>query len=350
MESKVKKLDALTPWAKLRNDQDLRDRLGKLRVLLADRDQRTASLVHRILYSFGFRKVDMALSGEHALRLLYGVRYDLIITEWHMAPISGLELVHAIRRAKDDDRLARDIPIIMLTAFSEAENVQAARDAGISEFLRKPFSAKTVSDRIIQVIDSPRAFVDAPGFVGPDRRRRADPPNGHERRTPRKKEANNIYANVVISPPNDAIRQQLDGVKASEILTENVVAEAQQELVKAESEFISWAADDVQYLEDAYRLLEQNLNNMDAQVDLREVAYRIKSQAGVFGFDIGTEVAGLLVRFLGSYTLMDKDGLLILRKHIDAIKVIFNQKIKGNGEQIGRELITSLNKLIEKLG
>ncbi|MFM9889326.1 MAG: response regulator [Rickettsiales bacterium] len=126
-------------WAKLRNDQDLRQRLSHIRVLLADRDYRTASLMHRILFSFGFRHIEMVTSGEAALESLRTLPFDLIITEWNMAPVDGITLIKAIRMAKDDERIRRDIPIIMLTARTEVDHVQAARDAGINEFVRKPF-------------------------------------------------------------------------------------------------------------------------------------------------------------------------------------------------------------------
>jgi CheY-like chemotaxis protein len=334
-------------WGKLRTDGDLRNRLSRVKVLLADRDTRTASLVHRILYSFGFRNITMVTSGEHALQCLRTQPFDLIITEWNMEPVDGLTLVLAIRRAKEDARIPRDIPIIMLTAFSELENVEAARDAGITEFVRKPFSAKTMSKRIVQVIDNPRLFIDSPVFAGPDRRRRNEYALDGEKRSERKN--HRPPPGVTILPPNASILEQLDGAKAAHIITPEVVEEAQRELVKAEGEFVAWAEEDLNDLEAAYQKLSMRISDAAALDQLRSAAYRIKSQAGIFGYDIGTEVAGLLVKFLDEYAITTKENLVILRKHIDALSVVFMQKIKGQ-ERIGKELIASLRQLIAKLG
>lgn len=345
MASEVKSPGAAKPRP------DLRKRLSKLRVLLADRDVRTAGLVQGILQNFGFTRIEIVTNGEDALRELRSQPYDLIITEWNMHPVDGLTLVRAIRTAKDDARLRRDIPILMLTANAEAENVAAARDIGITEFVRKPFSARTISNRIIQIIENPRVFVKSPGYVGPCRRRREGAPNGEERRANRKKSGGpTTPENVQILPANDSLKQRLEGAKASDIINDEVIAEAQMELAKATGDFISWAGDDLRRLEAAYATLAADVEDTAAQHALRDAAYCIKSQAGIFGFEIGTEVAGLLVNFLNSHALTTQENLTIVRKHIDAITVIFSQQLKTSREAIGVELIASLQKLIAKLG
>ena len=161
-----------------------RSQFARVRVLVADQDLRTAGLVKQILFSFGFRDISCVTSGQDVLLLLASKPFDLIITEYSMAEVDGITMVKAIRTAKEVKSIRRDIPIIMLTGHAEVENIEAARDAGISEFLVKPFSAKTISERIVMVIDNPRSFVDAPGFAGPCRRRRKVPlPTQKERRT-----------------------------------------------------------------------------------------------------------------------------------------------------------------------
>jgi DNA-binding NtrC family response regulator len=66
-------------------------------------------------------------------------------------------------------------PVIMITGHSTLQRVQAARNAGVNEFLAKPLTARGVVERISQVINHPRQYVRAPNYFGPDRRRRADP-------------------------------------------------------------------------------------------------------------------------------------------------------------------------------
>ena len=318
-----------------------RDKFAKVRVLLADRDIRTATLVQRVLLSFGFSNIDIAHNGKAALDKLAEHKFDLLITEWAMAPVSGIEMVKAIRRAKAEKRIKRDIPIIMLTAQGQKETVIDARDAGISEFLVKPFSAQTISDRLIQVIDNPRAFVDSDSFVGPCRRRKGSPPPGMQERRGQKK--------ADILPPNRDIRETI-GVDASEILTEIEVKRAQLELQKAESDFIAWAKDDISSLENTYKQLAANPSHPQAKRQMLEAAYAIKSQAGIFGYDLGTQIAGMLVDYLNAHGDIDSNRLTVIRKHIDVISVVFRNQIKNAAQNVGRELIASLHKLVEKLG
>jgi CheY-like chemotaxis protein len=335
----VKKNKHIAPISVVMNNN--RQRLSKLKVLVADRDNRTASLVQGILFSFGFRNMDVVTSGESALTLLRSRPYDIIITEWNMVPVDGVRLVKAIRRAKDDARIPRDIPIIMLTARADKESIYMARDAGITEFVAKPFSAKAISNRIIQIIDNPRAFVENDSYVGPCRRRLGEPPPGVEDRR--------VLSSTTL-PPSQNLQEQLGEMRAADILTEAAVEQAQADLEEAESTFIDWAFADIKLLEQAYTTLVHKPNDEAAARALSEAAYAIKSQAGIFGYSLGTEVATLLVGYLETPRDFTKDNLVVLRKHIDAIHVIFKQKIKQHGQHIGRNMMLALKTLAEKLG
>ena len=325
------------------DDWDRRERLGGLKVLVADRDHRTATLVQRLLFSFGFRNMDVTTNGESAMTLLANHTYDILITEWNMTPMDGVSLVRAIRTAKDDERLRRDIPILMLTAKADMQSVQAARDAGITEFVAKPFSAKTMSTRIIQIIDNPRAFVEAPQFVGPcRRRRRGDGPPEAEKRTG-KNGGKTLPANI-------ALQKQLGDISAADIITEKVVVAAQTELVKAENEFLDWARSDIVRLEKAFAALKSSPTNEHARAALGDAAYAIKSQAGMFGYPLGTEVASLLVDYLSEERSLNANHLVVIGKHIEAITVIFKQKIKDSGQAVAIDMLHSLKNLIRKMG
>lgn len=335
--------------------RDQRARLAAVKVLVADRDARTASLVHSVLFSFGFQTIELATSGNAALEALRTHKFDLIITEWNLAPVDGVELVKAIRSAKNDLRLRRDIPIIMLTAKADMDSVQVARDAGITEFMVKPFSARTLSNRLVQVIDNPRAFVEAAGYVGPCRRRREGPPPGvEERRGVRERPVRAPRPEAApheIIPPNLDIKKAIgEDISAREIFTDKLIEYAQTELQAKENDFIGWASEDILHLEQAFAMLTRNPENAKAQEMLAQAAYSIKGQAGIFGYDLGTEVGGMLVDYLNGQPKLNADNLVVVRKHIDTMAVIFNQKIKETGREIGKELIVSLRKLTEKLG
>ena len=320
-----------------------RDRLAKLCVLVADRDFRTASLVQRILFSFGFRNLDITTNGESALALLRARPYDIIITEWEMAPVDGVSLIKAIRAAKDDKRIPRDIPILMLTGRTDLGSVAAARDAGVTEFVAKPFSAKTISNRIIQIIDNPRPFVESEEYIGPDRRRRGTPPEGVEERRGARKDKQGT-----VQPANTRLQQQLGN--AAEIINETAISQAQAELLQAEPDYIAWAHADILHLQQAYEQLGKRPDDAAALTALSDAAYTIHSQAGIFGYQLGSEVAFLLIEYLGAHREFNADNLVVIRKHIDAITTIFKQNIKDSGQSIAMEIVASLKKLTQKLG
>ena len=168
---------AITP----KIDKDLLARLANVHVLVADDDSRMLSITREVLHRLGFRNVLVAHDGSEALAIMKEKTIDLLITDWQMEPVDGLNLLRYLRTMPDSPN--RFLPIIMLTANAERENIFTARDNGITEFVVKPYSAKTLADRITMLIESPRNFILAPNFKGPDRRRReARPPDGKEKR------------------------------------------------------------------------------------------------------------------------------------------------------------------------
>ena len=104
---------------------------------------------------------------------------DLVLVDYMMPDMDGIELVGRLRSLPGYEH----VPIVMVTAQSEEWKVMKARDVGITEFLVKPFSAKTMARRITVVIENPRQFVRTDDFFGPDRRRhRVSTYTGEERR------------------------------------------------------------------------------------------------------------------------------------------------------------------------
>ena len=103
---------------------------------------------------------------------------DVLIVDWHMQPLDGLDFVRLVRTASDSPNPY--VPIIMLTGYTEYARVVEARDAGINEFLAKPISAKSLYLRFAAIIDNPRPFIRTKKYFGPDRRRQElGPPLPH---------------------------------------------------------------------------------------------------------------------------------------------------------------------------
>ncbi|MEX2250238.1 MAG: response regulator, partial [Parvibaculum sp.] len=111
-----------------------------------------------------------ARSGEDALTALMRGNVNLVIMDDLMPPLDGLSVVRAIR-TNDEDELST-VPVIYVTTQRERSAIIAARDAGVTEILSKPFSAQQLIARIETVLMRPRAIVRSAEFTGPDRRRR----------------------------------------------------------------------------------------------------------------------------------------------------------------------------------
>jgi len=331
--------------------RDAHRRLAKIRVLVADHDRRTAQLIHSVLMSFGFDIIHEAHDGEAAIKILEEHDIDLLITEWDLKMLSGIRLVKAIRQTKSGQRWERDLPAIMMTAKADLESVREARDAGFTEFVAKPFSARSLSTRLLQMIDNPRAFVISEGFIGPCRRRRSMPPPGEiERRGQHDPKSKQAVTMSEILPPNKRLKTLIgDDLDGKDIFTDNLINNVQRDIMRHESQFIEWARDDIRILEVTYKAMTEDHNDHEARHKFYEAAYTIKSQAGMFGYDMGTEVTRMLLDYFHDARPVDSNTLIVLRMHVDTIRVVFQHKIKDSGRAIAVELVKSLQKLVAKL-
>lgn len=141
-----------------------------LSVLIVEDTVPMRKLVTSVLDTLGVGTIYTANNGENGYELFCKENPDIIITDWHMIPMSGIELVNKIRNSPDS--VNKTVPIIMMTGYSAMPRVSEARDSGATEFLVKPFSANDLARRIAYVINKPRDFIETEDFFGPDRRRR----------------------------------------------------------------------------------------------------------------------------------------------------------------------------------
>ncbi len=153
---------------------------SELRVLLVDDHEPIREVLRDILRELGFKDIQQAQNGEKALRILPYFQPDILITDYMMEPVNGLELIEKIRAGEAE--VDRFLPIIMISSHTEAHEVFRARDAGTTEFLATPLSAHLLFNRLKSLIENSPPFVDADKYFGPDRRRRVEPmgePNRH---------------------------------------------------------------------------------------------------------------------------------------------------------------------------
>jgi two-component system, chemotaxis family, chemotaxis protein CheY len=142
---------------------------NRLRFLVIDDNAHMRRIVRTLLHGFGAREVIEAEDGAAGLEAFTHNQPDIVLTDWAMPIFDGLELTQMIRQPGANANPY--VPIIMLTGHSEKKRVVSARDAGITEFLAKPISAKALYQRVLNVIVNPRPFIKTKSYFGPDRRR-----------------------------------------------------------------------------------------------------------------------------------------------------------------------------------
>ncbi|WP_460021226.1 response regulator [Magnetospira thiophila] len=120
-----------------------------MKVLVVDDYKTMLRILRNLLLQLGFKNVAEAMDGSQALQYLHKNQdCGLIISDWNMEPMSGLQLLREVRA----DAKLRQIPFIMVTAESKTENVVTAKQAGVSNYIVKPFNAETLRGKMASVI------------------------------------------------------------------------------------------------------------------------------------------------------------------------------------------------------
>ena len=131
------------------------------------------NIVKTILRGFGAVHVFESKSADEAIQRLRNDAIDIVVLDYLMDDEDGVAFLRRLRHETNSP--APFVPVIMLTANSERARVEAARDAGVTEFCAKPVTAAEMIRKVGAVIDHPRHFVRSNSYFGPDRRRRDDP-------------------------------------------------------------------------------------------------------------------------------------------------------------------------------
>lgn len=155
--------------------------LGSLSVLILDDRAQMRAITASILESVGIRRIHEAGDAEAAMTLLRTEPVDVAVVDYKMTPLNGVEFVRLVRNSPDSPDPF--LPVIMLTGHADRRRIDEARDAGVTEFLVKPVTAKALIGRLQGLILKPRPFVKLDGYFGPDRRRVQRPDASQARRS-----------------------------------------------------------------------------------------------------------------------------------------------------------------------
>jgi two-component system chemotaxis response regulator CheY len=329
--------------------------LDKAHILIADHDLLMADVLKETLRHMGLSNITHVRSGREAINSLTRKHVDIIITEWEMSPMDGLTLIKSLR--KSEDAYFAMMPAIMLTARAEMIDVVEARDIGTTEFLVKPFTLKTLFERLEHIIDFPRDFIVSNAYIGPDRRRIKRNIAIEDRRKifpiiisePRK-----MPSKVSISPhkitPSHSLRKKLGIIEGlSAIITPEILAKAQAQISAFEDEGLKWIQQDSEKIEQSIQAFYKG-DHINALNDIKEALLSIKSHSGMFDFMLAANLSFSFYRFMRNKFIIGCDQhLLIARKHMEVLKILLSRQIKGLGEEIEQQLVEGLSLLTEKL-
>jgi DNA-binding response OmpR family regulator len=161
----------------------IKESLTSIKIMMIEDDRIMIALVRDILVIMGFKNITQHIKAQEAFDEIKRKDFDLIFCDWKMPGMDGIEFTKSLRGHYSGK--ARFTPIVMITGKAQEQDVKFARDAGVTEYLVKPFSVATMTQKIKALLEKPREFVIAETYKGPNRRHRENPtaiPDGVDRR------------------------------------------------------------------------------------------------------------------------------------------------------------------------
>ncbi len=344
--------------------------LERVSILVVDDSAFMRSLLTRVFHVLGARQIQTAEDGQaaiEALRSAAGDRaagpggIDLIVSDYFMEPLDGLMLLRWVRRSKDTPD--RFMPFFMVSAAADRDIVAEARDAGVTEFIGKPFSVSSILSKIAGLIDQPRQFVFTAAYFGPDRRRQNLAFGAAERRTITEDEIRIVYADttpardalrtakVWLFRPTNAIKRKI-GVGAgsgSATIDPALVESAESQISELSDDYADWVRDSVAELA---REHSHAVNRPDEAPGryraIHKLALELRGQGGMFDYPLVTEFGASLYQCTGGSPRITHNHLALVKAHIDAIRAVINDKVSGDGGVVGRALVAGLAQAKEK--
>ena len=287
---------------------------------------------------------------------------DMIISDYLMDGVDGNLFLHWIRtnQAVPD----RFVPFIMVSGAADQFVVAQARDTGVTEFMAKPFSAQSVADRILSVVNSPRQFVLAPGYFGPDRRR-IDSSAPEERR---KTQANEIQivkpdsntralredVHAIYFRPNNRIREKLGSGMPGLVQFDPMIIDAAQDRIRRlVGDYADWAKRYITSMSDSLSALEiggwPEKGNAGHVANINRIAHELRGQSGTFDYQLVTSFGKSLYKTTMDNEIEITEGYHeLIAAHIDAIRNVFRNRITGDCGQVGKALLREIEGAVQK--
>tara|TARA_R110001606_G_scaffold234677_1_gene382396 strand:+ start:401 stop:1456 length:1056 start_codon:yes stop_codon:yes gene_type:complete len=322
--------------------------LENLTVLLVEDSQQLRALLVSVLSQLGVGNIVRANDGADAIRQIKAMQtdpgsigatsIDLVLSDWLMEPIDGATLLRWIRRHKDSPD--RFMPFIMVSAYSDWDRVQTARNLGVNEFLAKPFSVASVFEHINAVIQDTRSFVRTDSFFGPDRRRNRKHVSD-EKRVIHPSGKDSMEKRIRFYAAPRALRRKVGPDLNANIAT---IVKIQKELDDWNDDFVKWTNEYISQIN--RRLVAARAKDVsNRRVDFNEinrVSHELRGQGGIFGYPLVSAVAKSLFELTKDTLDRSDDCLQLIQDHVGTLRAVLRDEVRGDGGQVGIEIVKAM--------
>ena len=345
----------------------------RLCVLVVDDNSFMRNLMATTIKGFGILDVVTELDGASAIeRLKLSLTdpiaasmgtVDLIISDYVMPGVDGNLFLRWVRAGNNvPDRF---VPFLMVSGAADKFVVEQARDSGMTEFLAKPFSAQTVADHLLKIINYPRQFVLAPGYFGPDRRR-AVMHSDVERRITKRHEIQRIKPDsderelrkdvrAIYFRPNNKIRHKI-GVKnySEPLYFDPMIIQATEKRIQAlVGDYADWVEKYIKSMTASEAALSDKLEDQKSNkkhiANINRIAHELRGQSGTFDYPLITKLSkSLYESTMDSEKQITDDRKNLINAHIDAIRTVFKNRITGEGGEVGLALLHDIEIAVRK--
>jgi len=345
----------------------------RLCVLVVDDNSFMRNLLSTTIKAFGIMDIVAESDGASAIeRLKLSLvdpiaaslgTVDLIVSDFVMPGVDGNLFLRWLRTGNNvPDRF---VPFLMVSGAADKYVVEQSRDAGVTEFLAKPFSAQTIADRVLQIINYPRQFVLARDYFGPDRRR-GEVPVAEDRRltdssqiqvvkpdSPERKLREDVRA--IYFRPSNRIRHKI-GVKSytEPLYFDPIIIQAAEKRIQAlVGDYADWVRKYITSMSESEAALsidpEDKQSNKKHIANINRIAHELRGQGGTFDYPLTTKLSKSLYEVtLDPEKQVTNDRKKLIDAHIDAIRTVFKNRITGDGGEIGLALLHDIEVAVKK--
>jgi len=342
-------------------------------VLIVDDNAFMRNLLQTTIKAFGIKDTVTEADGASAIeRLKLSLTdpiaaslatVDLIVSDFVMQEVDGNLFLRWIRTGNNvPDRF---VPFLMVSGAADKYVVEQSRDSGVTEFLAKPFSAQSIADRILQIINAPRQFILAAGYFGPDRRR-VNIFFDEERRITEPEQIQIVKPDSSVRTlredvraihfrPSNNIRHKLGARDHSEPLNFDplIIQAAERRIQALVGDYADWVQKYIKSMAASLAALDPDEANLKTNrkhiAKINRIAHELRGQGGTFDYPLTTKLSkSLYEATMDPGRKVSEDYRNLIEAHIDAIRTVFKNRVTGDGGEVGQALLRDIEVAVKK--